>query len=86
METKWRSGDIVQPVLNPGRSRGAVTEPRQRGLLMAVVLLGPVRPQVLSSQGTHPFGHLTSPVQVAQLTIGLGGQASRPQCICCHGC
>ena len=24
METKWRNGDIVQPVLNPGRSRAAV--------------------------------------------------------------
>ena len=48
METKWRNGDIIQPVLNPGRSRAAVWGPGRRGLLMSVVLLGPVRPQVLS--------------------------------------
>lgn len=24
METKWRNGDIVQPILNPGKSRAGV--------------------------------------------------------------
>lgn len=57
METKWRNGDIVQPVPNPGKGWGAGWGANLRQPVWNVLLSGAVRPPHLAlSPATRPSG------------------------------